>query len=208
MQLDLEELIALSEGSRASLGHSPGSEKAQKMTAISGQKCCELLPMPRTDEIGSGLWLTPKASDTSKGESNETFTQRMGDRSENVAQSLPAQVNNPKTHPTTLWRTPDTGDGGTSGLLKEGKDFRENGQAVQVRLVDQVNNERLWPTPTATDYKGSGKTGELRDRLDYAVERGATKSKTYEKPVIPGSLNPEWVEWLMGFPIGHTDLKD
>ena len=23
-----------------------------------------------------------------------------------------------------------------------------------------------------------------------------------------GSLNPNWVEWLMGFPIGWTDLKD
>jgi hypothetical protein len=23
-----------------------------------------------------------------------------------------------------------------------------------------------------------------------------------------GSLNPTWVEWLMGYPIGHTDLKD
>jgi hypothetical protein len=36
-----------------------------------------------------------------------------------------------------------------------------------------------WPTPCATDYKGSGQTGMLRDRLDYAVERGATKSNTY-----------------------------
>jgi hypothetical protein len=23
-----------------------------------------------------------------------------------------------------------------------------------------------------------------------------------------GSLNPEWVEWLMGYPIGHTDCGD
>jgi hypothetical protein len=23
-----------------------------------------------------------------------------------------------------------------------------------------------------------------------------------------GSLNPTWVEWLMGYPIEHTDLKD
>jgi hypothetical protein len=22
-----------------------------------------------------------------------------------------------------------------------------------------------------------------------------------------GRLNPQWVEWLMGWPIGHTDLK-
>jgi hypothetical protein len=106
-----------------------------------------------------------------------------------------------------LWRTPDTGAGGTSGLLKEGKTHRENGQPIQIRLVDQVNNPHLWPTPCSTDYKGSGKTGQLRDRLDYAVERGATKSKIYGEQQITGQLNPQFPEWLMGWPLGWTDLK-
>jgi hypothetical protein len=96
----------------------------------------------------------------------------------------------------------------------------------------------MWPTPCATDHKGSGKTGTLRDRPDYAVERGATKSKAYTWPTPTtngmcggsggwaqlkanttieearsmgagngGRLNPDWVEWLMGWPIGWTDLK-
>jgi len=60
-----------------------------------------------------------------------------------------------------MWRTPDTGAGGTSGLLKEGKTHRENGQPIQVRLVDQVG----------------------------------------------GQLNPPFPEWLMGWPLGWTDLK-
>ena len=65
-----------------------------------------------------------------------------------------------------------------------------------------------WPTPCATDYKGSGQTGMLRDRLDYAVERGATKSNTYSETMSPGGqLNPTWVEWLMGWPLAWTDLK-
>jgi hypothetical protein len=88
----------------------------------------------------------------------------------------------------------------------------------------------MWPTPCATDHKGSGKTGELRDRLDYAVERGGTKSKTYATPQardfrsgstdrwddpersrnlndqIGGQLNPTWVEWLMGWPLFWTSL--
>ena len=106
-----------------------------------------------------------------------------------------------------MWRTPDTGVGGTSGLLKEGKTHRENGQPIQIRLVDQVNNPHLWPTPCSTDYKGSSKTGQLRDRLDYAVERGATKSKTYGEQQITGQLNPPFPEWLMGWPLGWTDLK-
>ena len=65
----------------------------------------------------------------------------------------------------------------------------------------------LWPTPTKSVYKGSGpslirKDGKMRgDRLDYAVERNSDGSST------GGKLNPTWVEWLMGWPIGWTDLK-
>ena len=67
--------------------------------------------------------------------------------------------------------------------------------------------KQSWPTPCATDYKGSGKTGQLRDRLDYAVERGATKSHVYSPPTDQqGQLNPTWVELLMGWPPGWTDL--
>lgn len=93
------------------------------------------------------------------------------------------------------------------------------------------NAVKMFPTPCATDHKGSGKTGKLRDRLDYAAERGATKSNTYATPQardyrtgeasrwdnpdrsrnlndqIGGQLNPTWVEWLMGWPLGWTDLK-
>ena len=49
--------------------------------------------------------------------------------------------------------------------------------------------------------------GQLRDRLDYATERGATKSKTYEPNPDGGQLNPHWVGWLMGFPIGWASSK-
>jgi hypothetical protein len=62
----------------------------------------------------------------------------------------------------------------------------------------------MWPTPVATMSKGSSpaaltrKNGQDRsnDRLDHAVMASDG-----------GQLNPDWVEWLMGWPIGHTDLK-
>ncbi|AZD86586.1 DNA cytosine methyltransferase [Pseudomonas chlororaphis] len=63
---------------------------------------------------------------------------------------------------------------------------------------------RKWPTPVASMAKGSSinaltrKSGADRSntRLDHAVmaQHG-------------GQLNPTWVEWLMGWPIGWTDLK-
>jgi len=71
------------------------------------------------------------------------------------------------------------------------------------------NPGQMWPTPCVSDHNGSGSAGKLRDRLDYAVKRGGTKNKTYDKPQdqTTGRLNPPWVEWLMGWPVGWTDLK-
>ena len=101
-------------------------------------------------------------------------------------------------------RTPDTGNGGTPKALLEGKTHRESGNAIQVRLSDQV---RMWPTPSTRDYKGGYIGGRMRngkisrDTLDVAVQHTDNQDKVH------GTLNPTWVEWLMGFPLGHTDLN-
>ena len=63
---------------------------------------------------------------------------------------------------------------------------------------------RRWPTPVASMAKGSSPAALTRrsgadrsnDRLDHAV-----------MALDGGHLNPEWVEWLMGWPIGWTDLR-
>jgi len=139
------------------------------------------------------------------------------------------------------WATPTTMDTlppkSEKALHKEATQARP-GRSKPANLRDQVSNMQNWPTPCATDYKGSGQTGQLRDRLDYTVERGATKSKDYTWPTPRtkgmcggsgawqqlkanttieeakamgagngGKLNPTWVEWLMGWPLGWTDLK-
>lgn len=58
--------------------------------------------------------------------------------------------------------------------------------------------EALRPTPCARDYKGVG-----RSRFD----RTGSKAGECLPQVVGGQLNPDWVEWLMGWPIGWTDLK-
>jgi hypothetical protein len=64
----------------------------------------------------------------------------------------------------------------------------------------------IWPTPAARDYKGPCWNTPARDCLDHAVERGETKTRKYPTPSQDGGrLNPQFVEWLMGFPIGWTD---
>jgi hypothetical protein len=84
---------------------------------------------------------------------------------------------------------------------------QKTGKPVQTALMDKVIH--TWPTPTRRDYKGTNapegltrKDGKSRlDQLPNAVAYGGTQ--TPQK----GQLNPSWVEWLMGWPIGWTDLK-
>jgi len=60
--------------------------------------------------------------------------------------------------------------------------------------LEEVVACRMFPTPTKSDGMGGpGCSG--RD--------GGENLRT----AIGGKLNPEWVEWLMGWPIGLTDLK-
>lgn len=88
----------------------------------------------------------------------------------------------------------------------------------------------LWPTPAARDGKGTNSAEHLQkgnhaDQLPNAVKlfptpraqsatgashapnrQGAPDLQTVCASEGTGQLNPTWVEWLMGFPIGWTDL--
>jgi hypothetical protein len=61
---------------------------------------------------------------------------------------------------------------------------------------DLTRNATTWATPQARDFR----TGST-DRWDDP-ERSRNLSDQ-----IGGQLNPTWVEWLMGWPLGWTDLK-
>ncbi len=64
----------------------------------------------------------------------------------------------------------------------------------------------MWPTPTTRDYKDSGKAVINSHRDSILPVRVAKKDK--EQWIKGGgSLNPTWVEWLMGYPSGWTDLN-
>jgi len=195
-QIDLEELTLSAVGSHASLGASPGSSEAQKMTAISGRKCCELLNLYKVDGslakmsealltsqwASSAAFLTWKASDTKP--------------SHLLFQLAPSAPRTDEIE-SGLWPTP-TG--------QDNPQVRGVGKTIGTKRGTTLGGAvRMWPTPTASDYKGSGPTvvrkdgkNRLNDRPDYATEQRAQNG---------GQLNPTWVEWLMGFPTGWTDLK-
>jgi len=82
-----------------------------------------------------------------------------------------------------------------------------NGIAYQLQpLVPRISGTGcsswgvLWPTPDASD-RGAPK------QWTGTRPSGTKESKTLQA-AAGGRLNPEWVEWLMGFPEGWTDLED
>jgi hypothetical protein len=67
------------------------------------------------------------------------------------------------------------------------------------RLTEEIDSGSLLPTPTATQY-GTTNNGKRSDGTTFATA-GTPSLST----LAGGPLNPNWVEWLMGWPIGWTD---
>ncbi len=96
----------------------------------------------------------------------------------------------PLAHPTlekgsSLWPTPTGVDSINRGYMRsQGKAFFSlpgaAGAAVIPKELEKERQKR-WPTLNEADKIG--------DKIQ------------------PKSLNPAWVEWLMGFPLGWTDLE-
>jgi hypothetical protein len=114
---------------------------------------------------------------------------------------------------TSSWRTSQLCLGGDLAEFSEiwpRSGSMLNGIAYQLpplAPVTDATDSGLWPTPSARDWKdtpGMMRQAEARNRTDqlpravYAAEMASSGD---------GTLNPNWVEWLMGFPVGWTDLK-
>lgn len=82
-------------------------------------------------------------------------------------------------------------------------------------LLTSVSESGYWPTPTVCgNYNRKGASATSGDGLATAVKKGKSRmERTGSKAVevlpqaVGGPLSPDWTEWLMGWPIGWTDLK-
>ena len=91
-------------------------------------------------------------------------------------------------------------------MCRKGHDHKGTGKSLRHKTGAPgfLSAVRMWPTPVATAHKGwsaGHNRADTDDRLDYTIERQANQSGT------TGRLNPEFVEYLMGWPIGHTGLE-
>lgn len=125
------------------------------------------------------------------------------------------------------WPTPTIGDVWNSeGSIKQGvekhhlnafvkmwptpqfRDFR-TGESKRWDNPDRSRNLNdcivKYPTPCTSDYKGIGPLGSKSH--NHNLDRKHLDATIQDKEQQTGQLNPRWVEWLMGWPIGWTSLE-
>ena len=160
----------------------------------------------------SGYWPTPTTQDNAqvRGE-GKAVGNRRGTTLGGAVRKWPtptqdtsnrtkryAQGGLPLTMAVNLWPTPTamTGGQGVAPSHKDGGHGWNIGAAVQDSLSDDP--VKMWPTPTANEDACGKPTGKMQKMLGNHPDVRNTGS---------GTLNPTWVEWLMGWPIGWTDLE-
>jgi hypothetical protein len=128
---------------------------------------------------------------------------------------------------SSLWHTPNAADAWVpSDPSPEAvENVLHRGHANQSRRTTygSLAKQITWPTPMPSDVDG-GRTTKGRHRQNETGLRRAVTTPTADdtgyrrqqyaqggtalSTQIGGQLNPMWVEWLMGFPLGWTDLGD
>ena len=118
------------------------------------------------------------------------------------------RVSGGKCSGSFAWYDPDTSSWRTwqrcltGGLMKyldrwPKAGMMRNGHVYRLPVLEHLTSEiefSSYPTPCASD------------------SRGIKKAPTPEYPCLrslaaPGALNPQMSEWLMGYPLGWTDLE-
>jgi hypothetical protein len=119
-------------------------------------------------------------------------------------------------------------------MEKRKKEGRVTGGVRNLATEVQEEQQKMWPTPAARDHKDTGENTDYEKLARKSKLSGAVKSKMFLTPGAnedaagkptdkmqrmlgnspevrntgKGTLNPDWVEWMMGYPPGWTDIKD
>ena len=202
MDKNTKESTLSQEASRVSLTPSQVKDLLREIHAIYGRKC--IGSFARLNPDGSWLKTSQGFSQVSLGGTSEEFCEtwpKRGIACNGFAFQLQRLEPSTNGRESGLLRTPCASDG-TGGPKSKETMKRKMEQGMPINLRDQVAHPELFPTPTASDYKRNGSPADYKRN---SPSLGAIANQGNQKP---GQLNPEWVEWLMGFPIGHTELKD
>lgn len=192
------------------------------------------LPMSErpTKGIGYGLLPTHVASDPIQakrlGGAVEIYQDKTGKPRRRMKSGRSASMGLGKMVAQGKWPTP------TASMMTAGDMEQSRFAGSDRRRPSYAEANQMWPTPTVCgNHNRKGASANSGDGLATAVKMwptprskiksgggigldGGTGSREMIlsnhgeqalKEATGGSLNPTWVEWLMGFPLGWTDLK-
>jgi hypothetical protein len=196
----------------------PFSEIWPQWGLMRNGECWEQTTLAQTikgTESGSeqNKWATPTTMDKMPPKSAQALhkeaTQARPGRSKPA--NLRDQVSNMKNWPTPATKGYGHAAEGMVGNLIEKiqQGVITKLEAEQMLSLPKLENHRTWkkkfPTPQLSDYKDRG------NMSNPSIQRRAEKGKQMTLSMVAhptsGQLNPMWVEWLMGWPLGWTDLK-
>jgi len=184
--------ISSQRASRANPTASPESKKAKPTSATPGQ--IHFASLEKSDRDTS-YWRTSQGCFASiiSDEFSETWP-RAGMTHDGIAYRLPPLAPLKGGIASGLWPTPIKADARSGGSRNTPGSKAHPG----ISLTDAVRGDggtgRLFPTPTRAD--GMGGPG-------CSGRQGGQNLRT----ALGGQLNPTWVEWLMGWPIGWSALR-
>lgn len=224
-------------GSHANHSALPGSEAAQRTTVISGQRCYalyrKLTPLGLLVKmlLESSVWHSklvhlkwkaePLAEEKIRTISLQyshdkksccstlyvkTLSAKLTKSSRLLFRLLPSMPDTGETE-YGLWPTPTASNATQGPNIPDGK--------RGATLVGILKRPGLWPTPRTNDAEKRGNfANDVRNGLPAAVKFWPTpnacsgnNSGRLDEWEGRGQLNPTWVEWLMGYPEGWTDLE-
>jgi hypothetical protein len=93
--------------------------------------------------------------------------------------------------------------------IEAGEMTEEEAEAILGKSVWEAQGKipPVFPTPTYGKL-GGGSGGMDRIEVLYLEGKISAEERRAMRAGNGGKLNPKWVEWLMGFPLGWTDLED
>ena len=138
---------------------------------------------PLTGGTGSGLWPTPNVSNGGRSLAHVTdwrgrSAYHNGKKVQVGLESAVRMVPTPTVN--------DSRSGANATATRTNPDSKHHAGTT---LVDYV---RLWPTPTTQDASNNGGPSQF------------SRNSLPLNAAVGGALNPTWVEWLMGYPLGWT----
>ena len=166
-----------------------------------------------TKEIESGvsertLWATPQLTDGTRINQKPRAKEDLTDAAkQGGCSNLREQVHE------DLWPTPRATnrmayfEQPSPSMIKGTHGWNLN---AAVTDAESENPNRMWPTPRAAIGMHMKMTEGLSDlkHKKYLETEVANQHIEVEKKKPGGHLNADWVEWLMGYGQGYTDLED